>query len=73
MTEPDKEDTLVVRELFRKFYVCDVCGTPCYFCVTNSFGSLPVPKKCPYKTEDGDPDPEWRALHEGQDKQGEQK
>ena len=40
--------TLRVKEMFFKFYVCDACGTRCYFCATNDHGSLPCPTQCPY-------------------------
>lgn len=62
-TNPDKEDTLHVEELFRKFYVCKVCGTRCYICVTNTWDSLPVPDRCPYE-EDADVKAEWKPLFE---------
>ena len=44
----NKNDTLVVKQPFHKFYTCDACGTTCYFCVTNDHDSLPPPRCCPY-------------------------
>ena len=46
--------TLRVKEMFFKFYVCDACGTRCYFCATNDHGSLPCPTQCPYDYAVGD-------------------
>lgn len=43
----DKDDTLVVRQLFHGLYKCDACGTPCYFFVTKDRNSLPPPGYCP--------------------------
>lgn len=52
---------LEITQRFHRFYVCDACGTECYFCVTNSWKSLPAPHGCPYS--DGDEmKPNWREL-----------
>ena len=65
MVESDREDTLKVRQRFRKFFICDGCGTPCYFCVTNDFGSLPKPVKCPYNPRsEYSAKPNWRLLYD---------
>ena len=52
---------------FYKFYVCESCGTKCYFCVTNDHNSLPRPDKCPYEkseelSDDADFVPEWKEV-----------
>lgn len=59
----DSQNTLVVKEHFRKFYICDACTTNCYFCVTNTHGSLPLPKLCPYEVDPA-VKPNWRPLFE---------
>lgn len=60
------------RKAFRRMYVCDACGTECWFTVTNCHGSLPKPKCCPYNFP-GMPEynedvvPNWRELAEDED------
>lgn len=56
------ENTLIVGQPFHKFYVCDSCGTFCYFCVTNDFNSLPQPNRCPYKSQILNMKANWRPL-----------
>ena len=64
----NKNDTLVVKQPFHKFYTCDACGTTCYFCVTNDHDSLPPPRCCPYNFpgsvdyDDGLSKPNWREY-----------
>ena len=45
--------------MFSRKYVCDACGTPCVFVVSNTWRSLPAPKRCPYR-DDEDIVPNWR-------------
>ena len=64
----DDGDILVVKQLFHRFYMCDACGTVCYFCVTNDHNSLPPPGCCPYNFpgdvdyDDEFPKPNWRVA-----------
>ena len=61
-----KGGTLTVDQAFHKFYVCDACGTECYFCVTNTWRGLPCPKRCPYG-DDGEIKVNWRPIEESND------
>ncbi len=70
MMKPDEENTLTVEHGFRKFFICDACGYPCYFCVTSD-GQLSVPKRCPYREDSGEePRPRWRPLYESKSTNG---
>jgi len=65
----DDGDILVVRQPFHRFYMCDACGTTCYFCVTNDHNSLPPPGCCPYNYPgcefyDEDIKPNWRVANQ---------
>ena len=54
-------NTLVVEQMFHKFYMCRACSTECYFCVTNSWDMLPRPTRCPYQSDE-EIKPDWQEM-----------
>ena len=58
--------TLLIRPFFHKVYVCDSCGTECYFCVTHDKTVRKWPRKCPFRAANKHlgPPPKWRPIEE---------